>query len=643
MQFTRLWPLGLLIAIPILILLYMLKKQNQPKVVSSVFLWQEIYETTYADKPWQKFRKHILLILQILAILLLVFSLMTPQAPLGQSYYKNVIFVVDNSASMNALYKETTRLDAAKAWMQDYIEEAGEETKAYIITTGAGATLTLGGSSQKQNLLSSIHQITPSYTTAYIEEGVQMAKALGESLQESYEIIVLTDTKVEVNLEVGRYVYFGQSGLNGAITLMSHQATQEGMVVLVQVTNKGNQTYTGDLSLYVGSDLLGMEELFDVQEITLEQGESKTLHFNILTQELVNLGEVNHDISYLKGELSVKDALQEDNTYYYVPNQLKEKKILLVTQSNVFLEKALMTLENCEVYKTTDLALINSDEVYDLYVLDGQDMNLWPQSGNVLMINSTLNLAETKNTLVKELQQAQLNHQNQTENSDVQDISHQTKRVEGIKDNLPDYLSGLNFLTNQANSYKLPHWGKAILQTGDEVIGFMGDKNGQKVGVLGFDLWSSDFVLTTDFPLLIQYLGDELLDTARVSQYNFTSDETITLRRNDIEEEFKVKTLDGKQVELNKGQVSSSNYLGLYQVEVFNHINQHLGSSAIENTLIAVNYPSQKESDLHTELSGEEILGEAGSLKGNKNMTPYIIILLLGVVLTEWYFYRKGY
>lgn len=644
MQFTRLWPIGLLIAIPILILLYMLKKQNQPKVVSSTFLWQEIYETTYADKPWQKFRNHILLVLQILAILLLVFSLMTPHAPLGQSTYKNVIFVVDDSASMNAAYKETTRVDAAKTWMKNYIEEAGEETKAYIITTGSTATLTLAGSSQKQNLFSSINQITPSYTTAHLEEGVQMAKALGESLQESYEIIVLTDTKVEVDFEVGRYVYFGESGLNGAITLMSHQSTEEGMVVLLQVTNKGNQSYTGDLSLYVGSGLLGTEKLLDVQEVTLEQGESKTLHFNVLTQELLNGDEVNKGISYLKGELAVKDALQEDNTYYYVPNQSRGRRILLVTQSNVFLEKALMTLENCEVYKTNDLSLLNSDEVYDLYVLDGQDVGLWPQSGNVLMINSTLNLAETKNTLVKELQQAHINYQNQEEASSAQDTtSNQAKRIEGVKDNLPDYLASLNFVTNQADRYKLPHWGKAILQTGDEVIGFIGDQNGQKVGILGFDLWSSDFVLTTDFPILIQYLGDELLDTARVSQYNFTSDESITLRQNDIEEELKVKTLDGRQVELNKGQFISSDYLGLYQVEVFNHSNTLLNSNAIDATLIAVNYPSQEESNLHTDLSGEEILGEAGSLKGNKNITPYIILLLLGVVLTEWYFYRKGY
>ena len=50
------------------------------------------------------------------------------------------------------------------------------------------------------------------------------------------------------------------------------------------------------------------------------------------------------------------------------------------------------------------------------------------------------------------------------------------------------------------------------------------------------------------------------------------------------------------------------------------------------------------ESDLSQDMVGEQVPSqEAESLKGEKDMTPYVIILLLGVVLTEWYFYRKGY
>ena len=163
MYFTRLWPLGLLGAIPVIILFYMLKKQNKRKVVSSTFLWQEICETTYADKPWQKLRNHILLILQILAVILLTLALMAPHAPFGESYYKNVIFVVDNSASMNAKYEDVTRLQAAKEWIEDYLERTNDEFKGSIITAGGKENLILSSSSNRESLLSAVQDIKPTY------------------------------------------------------------------------------------------------------------------------------------------------------------------------------------------------------------------------------------------------------------------------------------------------------------------------------------------------------------------------------------------------------------------------------------------------------------------------------------------------
>ena len=293
-----------------------------------------------------------------------------------------------------------------------------------------------------------------------------------------------------------------------------------------------------------------------------------------------------------------------------------------------------MTLENCEVYKTNDITLIESEENYDLYVLDGQTVTSLPKVGNILLVNSEIGSVETTNVLLKELQA--LEQADVISQSDV--TEYHVQRVQGVKENLPDYLSALNFVASKTKGYKLPYWGKSLLQTSDNTVGFIGDQNGQKVGVLGLDLWSSDFVLTTDFPLLIQYIGDELLDTARVSQYNFTSDERITLRQNDLAEELKVKTLEGHDVLLDNNQFTSSNYLGVYQVEVLDKSKNSLAS-----TLLAVNYPAGTESNLQEDLSGEEVLGQAGSLKGNKNLTPYFITLLLGIVLVEWYFYRKGY
>lgn len=608
MQFTRLWPLGLLIGIPILILLYMLKKKNQPKVVSSIFLWQEIYENTYADKPWQKLKNHILLILQCLAILLLVLALMAPKVLCGTHYYKNVIFVVDTSASMNAKYEETTRLEAAKEWMRHYIKEAGQETKGYIIAVGEQVELELAGSSQQQVILSAIDQIKSSYTSAKLDEGIQMAKTLGESIQEAYEVVVLTDQKQEQAEDIHR-VYFGKGGMNGAITLMAHQENEQVITVLIQVINKGNKAYVTDVSLY------GEQELLDVQEIKLEPGESKTLHFEIPKKKEAK------SYAYLKGELSSKDDLDQDNVYYYVQDEEKSKKVLLITESNVFLEKALMSLKNCEVYKSNDLSLMSGKEDYDLYVLDNQIANLLPEKGNVLLVGSSSQLTE----------ETPLN---------------MPLKIETVDSALPDYLQNLNFTVNECTSYKVPYWGKGILKAGNQTVGWIGEKDGQKIGVLGFDLWSSDFVLKTDFPLLMYYLGNEMLDTSIVSKSNFISDETVEIHHNSSNEKIQVESPSGQSSAIENGRFMPNQELGIYQIQSKKEKQEsEEGTNSSKSVkLIAVNYPAHMESDLSQDMVGEQVPSqEAESLKGEKDITPYVIILLLGVVLTEWYFYRKGY
>ena len=45
-------------------------------------------------------------------------------------------------------------------------------------------------------------------------------------------------------------------------------------------------------------------------------------------------------------KLSKKDLVALDNVYYDVISEEKEKKVLLITEKNVFLEKSLSNLEN---------------------------------------------------------------------------------------------------------------------------------------------------------------------------------------------------------------------------------------------------------------------------------------------------------
>ena len=149
MGFTNLWPLFLLITIPLLILLYILKRNYKEEVISSTILWSEVYKNTKANTPWEKLRKNIMLLLQIIILLLIIFSLMKPFLNFGGRSYKNVIIVLDTTASMGAEYGSSTRLEEGKKLAKEFIKSTKEDTNTYIINFDGNSNLLQNGDFDK--------------------------------------------------------------------------------------------------------------------------------------------------------------------------------------------------------------------------------------------------------------------------------------------------------------------------------------------------------------------------------------------------------------------------------------------------------------------------------------------------------------
>jgi Ca-activated chloride channel family protein len=56
---------------PIIVAMYLLKLRRENRRVSSTFLWQRIVRDVEANAPWQKLRRNLLLLLQLLVLALL--------------------------------------------------------------------------------------------------------------------------------------------------------------------------------------------------------------------------------------------------------------------------------------------------------------------------------------------------------------------------------------------------------------------------------------------------------------------------------------------------------------------------------------------------------------------------------------------
>ncbi|MBL4700821.1 MAG: BatA domain-containing protein, partial [Phycisphaeraceae bacterium] len=135
--FAPLMSLLALLALPILVF-YFLKLKRQRLEVSSLVLWQQVLADQRVNAPFQKFKRNILLLLQLIALLLLVLAAMQPYWPSQAERAQRVPILIDCSASMAAFDDPTkntntpgggggsggnqSRLDAAKAHVQALID-----------------------------------------------------------------------------------------------------------------------------------------------------------------------------------------------------------------------------------------------------------------------------------------------------------------------------------------------------------------------------------------------------------------------------------------------------------------------------------------------------------------------------------------
>ena len=107
--------LWLLLLVPVIIFFYLLKLKRREMVVSSVLLWSHLVKDVQANAPFQKLKKNLLLLLQLLIAILTILALARPaifQQALGGA---NVVVILDGSASMQSRDARGTRFDEAKA------------------------------------------------------------------------------------------------------------------------------------------------------------------------------------------------------------------------------------------------------------------------------------------------------------------------------------------------------------------------------------------------------------------------------------------------------------------------------------------------------------------------------------------------
>ena len=119
---------------PAIVALYFLKLKRHPLIVPSTYLWHKSIEDLHVNTIWQRLRRNILLLLQLLIIFLVMGALLRPSWQGTRLIGSRFVFLVDNSASMSATDVKPSRLEEAKSRVSELIDQMKSGDVAMIIS-----------------------------------------------------------------------------------------------------------------------------------------------------------------------------------------------------------------------------------------------------------------------------------------------------------------------------------------------------------------------------------------------------------------------------------------------------------------------------------------------------------------------------
>ena len=401
------------VTVPLLLLLYFLKLKRREQVISSTLLWKRAIQDLQVNAPFQKLRRNILLLLQLLMLLAMLFALAGPVLSLTSGPARRYVLLIDRSASMKATdagdnwqdgsqapsSEGIMRLDSVKEQARTFARSirgkgmfalTDKSDQVMVIAFDDKAKVMCNFTSDKHQLIAAVDSITATDGGSSLAEAVAVARAFAQSpgteagnrsAQSPAQLILFSDGQIAdtEQIVVGKdellFNCVGNSQQNIAITAMqakrSYENPQE-VSVFATIVNYGSEQVTGDIQLSVNGNVRA------VRSVTIEPVTGET------ASEAARPGRVSVEFSLSQSAEAVieirqlqPDFLAGDDAAWAIIPPPKQLSVLLVTSGNAVLKSVLEAcpLASLEVLSPDQFDLANDPAAaprtgYDVIVLD---------------------------------------------------------------------------------------------------------------------------------------------------------------------------------------------------------------------------------------------------------------------------------
>lgn len=401
------------IAIPTLLILYFLKLRRREMVVPSTLLWRKAIQDLQVNAPFQKLRRNLLLLLQLLILLALLLAFSRPVTSYRPPPGAASVILIDHSGSMSAHDMEggRTRLEEAKRRAIDLVDSMTKNSSAMVIAFDNGAETIQSFTADQVALKNAINSIQPTDRSTKLALAYELADA---SMAFNPDQLRTNSPTADVYLfSDGRALDAGDVALHGRLHFERVGTDTAQNIAIVALSAKRNYERPTQVQVFARLQNFGTEPTevpvqlsVDNQVVELtgatrqtayllpdrwtkddrdkwgsQNGRqaSDTVTFNL---ELTNAAVVKVEQLHKQG-----DVLAADDTAQVIVPPPKQLDVLLVTDGNYFLERAIKSME----LQSPDIVQPATYEEkkptkYDVILFDRYAPTFLPDAGNFIYI-----------------------------------------------------------------------------------------------------------------------------------------------------------------------------------------------------------------------------------------------------------------
>ena len=636
------------VAVPLLLLLYFLKLKRRELVISSTLLWKRAIQDLQVNAPFQRLRRNILLLLQLLALIAMLLALAGPILSLTKGPGQRYVVLIDRSASMNATDVTPSRLEEAKKQAKVFVESLrggsalslrDSADHAMVMAFDQHAKVMCNFTSDKRQLVAAIEAIEPGDGVSRLGEAVTVARAFAQSpgveanirtAETPAKLMLFSDGRIAdldtivVSSDELVYHSIGQAQDNVAITAMKARRSYEQpeqIDVFASLVNYGTELVTRDVQLGINGDVRAVRSVTIPARQAATEGEASSPGKTAVNFSLSHDGEGILEVRQL-GE----DALACDDAAWGILRTPERLSVLLVTNGNPVLESALRAcpiqkLDPCTPagFDALDPAVLSVENPYDVIVLDNHVPAHLPRCRYLAFGAVPAGI--------------DVNSPGELENQVIVDWR--------VRHPVLQYVNLTNLFAVRSRALELPRDADVLAEFNESPALALLRRDGSSFLLVSFDVLESNWPFEPGFVLFCynalnflaaQVGGDEERDLAVA--------DPITIDAMSPEATVTVTRPDASEVDVQPDPGGTMRFPGTY----------HVGVYAVDvpdqaTRFYAVNMLDEEESDIdpRPEIAFSSVTIEAeeqGVARANVPLWPMLVLIALVLACVEWVAYN---